>query len=202
MMQNTTEWGVSLFDKHYHGLPLNCFTLLETSDNRSGLLGISRFLAKGIQLNQTVALITFEEPEHVLTKLMQLGLNCHEMLYMERLFILSYKETFTRSLNMSNSYHSIFDEIKRLTHDQVERIAFLNTDLLFNLESTNLATLSATKLTRATKQSKTTVLAQYTRNEGDSHKRLQEACHSLIDCYISIHKSNTEKLAIEVKKYH
>lgn len=198
----TTEWGLPLFDHHYKGLPINSFSVLETADNRSGLLSVARFLMKGIQLNETVTLVTFDDPEKIINKLSAMGVNCQDMIYMERLFILSYKETFSRSLNISTDYHGIFSEIKMLSNDKSTRIAFLNTDLLFNLESTNLANMSAIKLSRAAKDSKTTVLAQYTLISGDAHKRLQEACQAIVECYIAIHQSENKKFSLKVKKFH
>jgi len=199
---HTTEWGLPYFDRQYNGLPVNSFNMLETSDNKLGLLAIAKFLIKGIQLNQNVVLITYDDPEKIIEKFSNMGFNLQNMIYMERLFILSYKETFSRSLNISTDYNGLFNEVKNLTNPKASRIAFLNANLLFNLESNNLATMSASKLTHAARNVGLTVLAQYTFIDGRAYQHLKEACHSMIDCYISIYTAENKKLALRVNKTH
>lgn len=194
-----SEWGIPLFDKKYSGLPQNSLNILKTLDEKSGFLSIFRFLLKGIQLDEKVVLIAFEDPEDILSRIRSSGLDCDQILESERLYILSYKDTFTRSLNMTENYRLIFDEIKKLTSEDVSRIAFLNADLLFNLETYNLAVISASKLYRAAKLSNSTILAQYTCNSGRSHRLLEEASHSLVDCYITMARSKENKLKLNVR---
>ncbi|MGV6810185.1 MAG: ATPase domain-containing protein [bacterium] len=199
---HTTEWGLPYFDRQYNGLPVNSFNMLETSDSRLGLLAIAKFLIKGIQMNENVVLVTFDDPEKLIEKFASMGFNLQNLIYMEKLFILSYKETFSRSLNISTDYKGLFDEAKNLTNPQASRIAFLNANLLFNLESSNLATMSASKLTHAARSVGLTVLAQYTSIEGQAYQNLKQACHSMIDCYVSIYTAENKKLALKVNKTH
>ncbi|MEZ5449447.1 MAG: hypothetical protein R3E89_10835 [Thiolinea sp.] len=202
MAEQRAQWGVPLFDNNYRGLPRSAFNLLETADHFSGLLGIARFISTGLEVGETVTLITFDSPENVINKFLKLGYNFQDMINCERLFIMSYKSTFTRSLNISTDYHALFAEINRLSRDRSTRFAFLNADLLFNLESYNLTTVSVSKIHEAAKRVAGTILAQFTSSDDKPHQRLRSVSTSLLDCYLVIRRSANKKMSLEVKTYH
>lgn len=197
-----SQWGVPLFDNNYQGLPMRAFNLLETADRFSGLLGIACFIKTGLEQGETVTLITFDNPENVLKKLTKLGFDFTEMVGNERLFILSYKSTFTRSLNISTDYQALFNEIISLSNHKATRLAFLNADLLFNLESYNLTTVSVSKIHSAAQHIAGTILAQFTTVDDMPHRRLRNISASLLDCYLVISRKENNKTALEVKTYH
>lgn len=196
-----TQWGVPLFDKHYPGLPTRSFNLLETVDRFSGLLGIACFINTGLEQGESVTLITFDTPENVIQTFKKLGFDFTEMITCERLFILSYKTTFTRSLNISTDYQALFSEIENLSNYKATRLAFLNADLLFNLETYNLTIISVSKIHHAAKKIAGTILAQYTKVDNTPHHRLQNISTSLLNCYLVICQKKGKRMALEVKTY-
>ena len=196
------QWGIPLFDNHYRGLPASSFNLLETADQFSGLLGIARFIHTGIESGETVSLITFDNPENVLRKFIKLGYDFRPMVKAERLYIMSYKPTFYRSLNIATDYHALFEELNRLSKEQATRFAFLNADLLFNLESHSLTTISISKIHEAARRVTGTILAQFTTIDDEPHQRLRHISTSLLDCYLVISRATDNKLALEVKTHH
>lgn len=196
------QWGIPLFDKNYPGLPARSFNMLETADRFSGLLGIACFINTGLDQGETVTLITFDTPENILKKFNKLGFDYTDMIACERLFILSYKNTFTRSLNISTDYQALFSEIEDMSNHKATRLAFLNADLLFNLESYNLTTISVSKIHQAAERIAGTILAQYTTIDDIAHRRLRNISTSLLDCYLVISRKNDNKMSLEVKTYH
>lgn len=190
-----------LFDQNYQGLPARSFNMLETADRFSGLLGIALFIDTGLKQGEHVTLITFDEPEKVLDRFLKFGFDFQAMLDNEDFCILSYKASFSRSLNISTDYQALFSEIKLLGGEKASRFAFLNADLLFNLESHNLATISVSKIHEAVRAVDGVVLAQFTTVEGEPHQRLREVCSSLLDCYLVISQVDN-KMSLKVKAYH
>lgn len=199
---NHTQWGIPMFDNNYQGLPKNAFNLLETADHFSGLLGIACFIKTGLEQGETVTLIAFTTPEKMLQKFTRLGFDFLEMVNCERLHILSYKPAFTRSLNISTDYQALFHEISCLSDHKATRLAFMNADLLFNLESYNLTTVSVSKIHAATQQIAGTILAQFTTVDDLPHHRLRNISTSLLDCYLVISRKEGSKMSLEVKTYH
>ena len=196
------QWGVPFFDNNYQGLPERAFNLLETADQFSGLLGIARFIRTGLEAGETVTLITFDKPENVIKKFQKLGYHFEEVINNERLFVLSYKPMFQRSLNISTDYQGLFKELYQLSNEQTTRFAFLNADLLFNLESHILASISISKIHDAAKDVDGTILAQFTTADDETHKRLRTVSASLLDCYLVIKRAANKKMALEVITYH
>ncbi len=197
-----TQWGLSLFDDNYQGLPSRSFNLLETTDKFSELLGIALFINTGLENGQYVTLVTFDSPENVLARFTKLGFDFSEVLQLGHFSIVSYKSTFTHSLNISTDYQALFTEIRQLGHDKTARYAFLNADLLFNLESYSLATVSVSKISEAASAVEGTVLAQFTTVDSPAHQRLRNVCASLLNCYLVISRSTDNKMSLEVKTYH
>ncbi|MEZ5537093.1 MAG: hypothetical protein R3F02_15900 [Thiolinea sp.] len=197
-----SRWGVPLFDNNYRGLPANSFNLLETVDRFSGLLGIACFIKTGLEQGETVTLIAFDSPENVLQKFANLGFDFSDAIDSERLLILSYKPTFTRSLNISTDYQALFAEIDNFSDSKSTRLAFLNADLLFNLESYNLTTISVSKIHHAAQNIAGTILAQFTTVDDIPHRRLRNISASLLDCYLVISRKEDNKMSLEVKTYH
>lgn len=193
-------WGLPSFDRRYNGLPINDFNLLETDEGIIGLLGIAHFIDAGLKADEGVALISFAPPEQTLQRLVRIGFDFQEALDNEKLFVYSYQDTFSRTLNISTNYHALFEELNTLAQAPVTRSAFLNADLLFNLQSHHLATISATRLVKATREAGHTVLAHYTYNDTQAHQHMKAVCQSLLSCYITIKRSKNHRFALNVKK--
>ena len=111
----TSEWGIPVFDREYKGLPINSLNVLETNDSKVGLLSVIRFIMKGIKLKEKVVLITLDSPEDLIRRIKINGLDCEFLIDIECLYILSYKDSFIRSLNLTEDYSLMFDEIKNIT---------------------------------------------------------------------------------------
>lgn len=197
-----TRWGLPSYDRHYNGLPINEFNLLETDESTTGLIGIAYFIAAGLRVGEPVALISFAAPEQILAKLKKLSFDLSEHVNNEQLFIFSYQDTFTRTLNIATDYQALFNEINLMARTTVQRTAFLNADLLLNLQSHQLTTLSASRLIQATRESEQTILAHYTFNDTPAHRHLQAVGRSLLSCYITIRRRKNQRLALKVKKEH
>lgn len=176
------RWGVPLFGKSYQGLPPNALNILETADVFSGLLGIALFINTGLKHGEHVTLVTFDAPENVLARFQRLGFDFEAAVDSGVLCIISYKHTLLRSLNIATDYQAMIEEIRRLGTDKTARFAILNANLLFNLESHTLTTLSVSKLSMATRGIDGTVLAQFTTVDDESHQRLRHICTSLLPC--------------------
>ncbi|MGB1256191.1 MAG: hypothetical protein ACPG51_10040 [Thiolinea sp.] len=184
--QNNYEHNYA--ESYFKNLPEKSFNLIETADNFSGLLKVADFLASGLQQGEMVTLVAFDQPDSLLEKFMKLGHDFHDDFLKGRLCILSYKPTFTRSLNISTDYQALFSEISSLSKSKSAWIAFLNADLLFNLESHNLTTVSVSKVHAAARCVNGKILAQFTTTGSIHHQRLRNISASLLDFYLTTEK--------------
>lgn len=175
-------------DSYLKKLPEQTFNLIETIDGFSGLLNIAKFLTSGLQQGKTVALVAFDQPANLLKKFLELGHNFHDDFQSGRLCILSYKPTFIRSLNISTDYQALFSEISSLSKSASPWIAFLNADLLFNLESHSLTTVSVSKIHAAAQCVNGKILAHFTATESIHHQRLRNISTSLLGNYLTTEK--------------
>ena len=160
------------------------FHMLESLDSGSGLLAIAHFLCLGLTRGETVALVTHENPKTVAGWFAQIGLDAEKHLRDESLLYFYYKPTFHQSLNISANYETMFTEIHAMTPQPISRLAFLNAETLFNLESLTLAYISAEKLLTASSRHPCITLGQTIQLSTHASQHLQNASASVLGSYL------------------
>jgi hypothetical protein len=179
-------WGIVSFDKTYNGLPTRVFNLVHACNKEICIVAIGHFLQAGIELQQRAVLVGFDHPAHLLSKFNGYGFSFEEALNKEQLIYLYYKPSFSHSLNFSTDYKLLFNEIKNLAKGGVKRIAFLNANSLFNLETYILAESSAEKITASFADHNCAILGCYQTIENASHQHLDMVGKTLLRSYIEI----------------
>jgi hypothetical protein len=179
-------WGIEPFDNSYSGLPTRAFNLVRTCSQEISIVAIGHFLQAGIELRQRVVLVGFDHPAHLLSKFNGYGFSFDDALNKEQFIYLYYKPCFSHSLSFSTDYKLLFNEIKTLANGTVERIAFLNSDILFNLETYFLAETSAERITASFADHNCVILGCYQTIENISHQHLDMVGQALLRSYIKI----------------
>ena len=181
-----TPWGITSFDSNFIGLPKLTFNLLRTCNKETNIAAIGHFLQEGIEQDQRVALVCFDHPVYLLNSFKEYGFCFDKELLSEKLIYIYYKPFFSHALNFATDHHQLFDEIKRLSKNDISRIAFLNTDVLFNLETHLLAESSAERIMASFSDSHCTVLGSYQVADTQTHQRLDEVSQTTLSSYIEI----------------
>jgi hypothetical protein len=176
-------WGLEEFDRRFGGLAGGTFNMLAAPNYDTALAAIGHFLARGLQKKQRAALITLDNPRFTFSKLAMYGFNCETAMKSERLIYLYYKPAFTQALSCSTDYKALISEILGLA-GPIHRMAFLNAELLFNLQTEYLARVSASKLTAETGCGSITTLGCYISQATHSCTLLDAACNSLMPSYL------------------
>lgn len=184
--EDLQPWGVIPFDKAYTGLPRRVFNLLRACNKEVNIGAIGHFLQTGLELGQKVVLVGFDYPIYLLHRFREYGFSFEDELLTERFIYLYYKPCFSHALSFTASYQHLFTEIKQLSRDGVGRLAFLNADVLFNLETHLLAELSTEKIMASFCDEDCVVLGCYQAAHIESHQRLDEVSQALLSSYIEI----------------
>ena len=179
-------WGVELFDQAYGGLPNRLFNFLHTTTKDASIVAVGHFLTTGIQLEQKVVLVSFEHPKQLFPRFKEYNFDFDEALLSEKLIYLYYKPVFSFSLNLAENYRLLFSEIKSLAKGKVQRIAFFNSEVLFNLETHLLAETSAEKIMAAFCDYDCVVLGCYQATNSHINSYLDEVCHTSLRSFIEI----------------
>lgn len=185
-----TPWGIKLFDNTFIGLPKLTFNLLRTFNKDSSLVAIGHFLQEGLSRDERVALVCFDNPVYLMDSFKEYGFSFNEKLVSEKLIYLYYKPFFSHSLNFSTNHKSLFTEIKTLSKNNISRIAFFNSDVLFNLESHLLAESSAQRIMASLSDNQPTILGCYQSTDSQTHKYLHEVSQTILSSYIEIKPSD------------
>lgn len=182
-----TPWGITSFDNDFDGLPTLTFNLLRSYNKETNIAAIGHFLQEGLFRDQKVVLVSFDNPVYLMSSFKEYGFLFDEELIAENLIYLYYKPFFSHSINFSTNHQQLFSEIKSLSKGGVRRIAFLNADVLFNLETYLLAESSAERIMASFSDGQCTVLGCYQAIDSQSHqKNLDEVCQSSLSSYIEI----------------
>lgn len=152
------------------------------------LVTIGGFLAEGLYGDERVALVAFENVSLTIAEFARLGWDFDSAIASERLVYLYYRPVFAQALSLTADYEALFAELKRLT-GKVSRLALLNAELLFNLQSQHLSNLSASKLAATRIADGLTVLAGYTRQDDPSFHWLDTSCASVMLSYFEVEDS-------------
>lgn len=179
-------WGVTPFDCDYTGLPNLVFNLLRACNKEVSISTIGHFLKAGIELDQRVALVSFDHPAYLLASFKKHGFYLEEELLSEQLIYLYYKPVFSHSLNFSTNYRQLLDETKALSRGDISRIAFLNADVLFNLETHLLAESSAERIMASFSDEHCVVLGCYQATDIPAHQHLDEVSKKSLNSYLEI----------------
>lgn len=179
-------WGTDPFGYCCTELPTRAFNLLRVSSRGATVLAIGHFLQAGLERDQRVALVSFDHPGHLLAGFREAGFYFDRALLAEQLIYLYYKPVFSLSLNLSTNYRQLYSEIARLSNGQVSRIAFLNAEVLFNLESHLLAVSSADKLMAAFSSEHCSVLGIYHGFDTPAHHLLHQVSKASMSSYLEI----------------
>lgn len=175
-------WGIEHFDRCYGGLLAGVFNILAASDHDAAIAAVGHFLAQGLEDQQRVALVGFDNPQLLFSKFALYGWDFIPALESERLVYIYYKPAFFHTLSFTDDYKIPFAELRRLT-GAIERLAFLNADALLNLQSEYLARDSAVKLAAAGCGS-TTTLGCFVHQNTASHRLIEMGCCSLMPSYL------------------
>lgn len=182
---NLSSWGLSEFDRVYGGICAGSLNLLSTPNYDSAIAATGHFLTKGLRSEQRVALVSLENPNNTFSKLAAYGFHYDAALRSERLVYLYFKPTFHNALSCTTDYRLLFDELISLS-GPVSRVAILNAELLFNLQSENLARESAAKLAAVTSFDNPTIMGSFVKQNSRSHAILESVCSSMLPSYIVI----------------
>lgn len=183
-------WGVLSFDHVYNGLPSQTFNLLRTNNKEIGIAAIGHFIKTGLELGETVAIVSFEHPSYLLSRFQEQGFSFDGALASEQLLYFYYKSRFSYALSFSTNYKKICEELERLATIDMRRIVFLNADVLFNLETHLLARSSAERiLTSFSCRQDRVVLGCYQAVNISSHTLLDEVAKESIASYLELKKS-------------
>lgn len=187
-----SPWGVAEFDRVCGGLCAGNINLLSAANYDASIAAAGHFLTKGLRSEQRVAIVSLDNPNNMFAKLATYGFHYESALRSERLVYLYYKPTFHHSLSCTTDYRVLFDELQSLT-GPVSRIAILNTELLFNLQTETLARESASKLASVSTFDNTTVLGCFVRQNARSHALLESVCNSIMPCYLVVKAKPTRQ---------
>lgn len=180
------QWGIESFDKLYGGLPRSTFNLLRTCNKATQLCAIGHFIEAGLRCNERTVLVGFENASPLFKSLDFYGFPFTKALKEERLIYLYYKDSFSQSLSFTVDYKQIFSELLNIAGSEVNRIAFLNADTLFNLQSHLLARSSAERLTSAVAGMDICILGAYQKLSSSTQEHLDSVALTLLDSYLEI----------------
>lgn len=183
--EEVVPWGIASFDHFYGGLPGKIFNLLRVCNSDVGLVSVGHFLRTGIELDQRVTLICFDHPSYLLARLNGLGFSFDDEIVSEQFIYLHYKSDFSHSLSLLSNYGQMFSEVRKLSGDS-SRIAFLNADVLFNLETYLLAESSAERIMTSFDCPDCVVLGCYQAADITAHRHLDEVGRALLGSYLEI----------------
>jgi hypothetical protein len=133
---------------------------------------------------------TFDHPDHIIGLLDAHGFSFLEALQEERFLYLYYKSTVVRAMRLTADYQNLFDELLRLCNGPVGRVAFLNVEVLMNLQTLLLAQTSVAELAVAAARSGATVLGVRTPVPGIAGEYLDAACNSFVPLILELTRTN------------
>jgi len=190
---NQTEpWGIKPYDQVCGGLPKRVFTLLRCCSEEVSIVATAQYLKAGIDLGQRVSLVCFDHPDYLLDKFKSLGFNFVDSLLAEQMIYLYYKPFFSHALNLATNYKQLFDEAIKLSMGNISRIAFLNTEVIFNLETYLLAEASAQKIIESARTDDIILLGSYHATNISSHRYLDQIGRTLLSSFLEIASASEE----------
>lgn len=178
------SWGISGLDAAGGGLIAKAFNMLSAPGHRVLCAIAAHFVAKALDERDRAVIVALDNANLLLRELTRFGFDFEGALHEERLVYLYYKPAFRHSFGLSADYAALFGEIRRLAGD-VRRVALLNADLLFNLQSQHLADASVSSAVAAAGQFDFTVLGCYVPQASEAHRYLDASCSNLMPLYVT-----------------
>lgn len=174
--------GLADFYRSHDSLLENHVNIFNVPDLQYATLAAGMFLADGLQRNEHVAVVSFEHPDPLLSRLAEAGISLYEALRSEQLIYLYYKPDVAHSLSLSVDYRELFREITRLGGTEVRRLALFNVDALINANSDHLVHTSLHHLIYAANHFRVTLLGLFVAS-GQAGERLDEGCRATLPGY-------------------
>jgi KaiC/GvpD/RAD55 family RecA-like ATPase len=195
-----TPWGIAHFDAEIGGIPACAFNIVETENNQIGLLALGHFLVEGLSNGEKCAIVTFENPLSFLESFETLNFDFFTYLKAEQFIFLSYQPNISQEMGLSQNYESFLEEVRRLSMEGVQRVAFHQLDTLLNLQSPMMINSCCLKLMSAAKDSATTYLGQYVNFGDPTYNSVRIACLKYMTGYFSIHATGENLLRLRVER--
>lgn len=188
--QLLVPWIERSFGGNQPKLVRHALNVLSTPDHAASVVACGHFLAAGLARGERVVLVSFDHPDHILGCMQAYGFEFSEALSDEQLLYVYYKSSSARSVRLTADYHGLFDELLRLCNGSVDCAAFLNVEVLINLQSLLLAQTSVAELALATAGSGATVLGCHTPLPGNLCDYLDAACHAAAPASLRLTRVN------------
>ncbi len=169
-----TPFGIRPADETLPGLVSGTFNLLEAPDATAADVVLAHFLYQTLKRGARAALVSFDNPHWRLAQFAGYGFDFTAALEDDRLTCLYYRPTLSRYLGFGAEYGALFGELRRLA-GPVERVGFLNPEVMFNLESDSLAAESISRFVASAGKLGGTALGVYVPNGSEQHARLHAA---------------------------
>lgn len=160
----------------------NRVNILKVPDLRYATVAAGMFLTGGLQDNERVAVVSFEHPDPLFSRLAEAGLALDDALQTEQLIYLYYKPDVAHSLSLSVDYRELFREVALLGGDEVRRLVLFNVDALINTNSEHLVHTSLHHLIYAANHFQVTLLGLFVA-AGQEGERLDEGCRAVLPGY-------------------
>lgn len=170
------------FYRENGGLMDNHVNILNVPDLAYATLAAGQFLTEGLQQNERVALVSFEHPDRLFSRLAEAGLSLDDALETEQLIYLYYKPDVAHSLNLSVDYRELFREVTQLGGEEVKRLVLFNVDALINANSEHLVHSSLHQLIYAANHFQVTLLGLFIAS-GQVGERIDEGCRTTLPGY-------------------
>jgi len=184
-----SPWGILSFDCAYQGLPSQTYNLLRSANKEVGYTAVGHFIKAGLDLDERVALVSFDHPKYLFPKFKAHGFSFDEALAKEELLYFYYKSRFSYALSFATSYRKVFAELENLAKVNLPRIVFLYADVLFNLETHLLAKASVERILASFASSNSVVLGCYQAVNFRAHNILDEVSHESLMSYMELRKN-------------
>ncbi len=160
----------------------NTVNIMRVPNLRQATLAAGMFLEAGLQNSEQVALVSFEHPDQLFSRLAESGLNLEKALHSEKLIYLYYKPDVAHSLSLSVDYRELFRELTRLGGKGVRRLVLFNVDALINTNSEHLVHTSLHQLMYAANHFQVTMLGLFVA-AGHVGELLDEGCRAILPGY-------------------
>jgi len=169
-----TPFGIRPADEALPGLVSGTFNLLEAPDATAADVALAHFLHQTLKRGARAALVTLDSPEWRLAQFARYGFDFADALEDDRLAYVYYRPTLSRFLGAGADYGSLFGELRRLA-GPVERVGFLNPEIMFDLGTDALATDSVKRFVAGADKLGGTALGVCVPDATESQARLRKA---------------------------
>lgn len=184
--------GISEFDSKVGGLPAGGFSVIETSDHRSGMTTIGHYLYEGLVNDEACTIITFENPVNFLDYFKRSNFDFYPYLSSGQLSFLNFKPSVSIEIGLSQDYAGLFDEVLHLSGTETKRIAINQMDALFSLHNHSLINTCAQRLATASENIPQTVLGQFIQFGDEVHHNLSVSCKKVASGYLTLEKISND----------